>query len=298
MEEWNGVGIPPAAQRRIDEAASSKLASSLLTVTSHVGIGSVGYEPVSEVMGSVVLSTRGAVLPPCGVSQFGMGMSMGMGMSQGGPMGGGGMFGGQYEPYVDVINRGWTIAMERMMLESEAVSAHGVVGIRLTQRPFEEGAYEFMVMGTAVRSSVGHDHRGRSIFTTHLDGQDTSKLIQHGWTPSRLIVRINLGVRHDDYQTINASGMFSQNVEIPGYTQLMTRARAEARQGLLAHLARGKEAGVIVDSLEARIFGSGAQGHTDHYCEVRIIGTSIVPSGAREERVQGLPILYLSDKGE
>jgi len=293
VEQWNGVGIPPAAQRRIDEAASSKLASSLLSVTSHVGVGSVGYQPVSEVMGSVVLSTRGAVLPPCGVSQFGMGM----GMPQGSMMGGG-MFGGQYEPYVDVINRGWTIAMERLMLEAEAVSAHGVVGITLTQRPFEEGAYEFMVMGTAVRSSVGHEHRGRNIFSTHLDGQDTSKLIHHGWTPSRLIVRINLGVRHDDYQTVSASGAFAQNVEVPGYTQLMTRARADARQGLLAHLSRGKEAGVIVDSLDARIFGSGAQGHTDHYCEVRIIGTSVVPSGPREERVQGLPIMYLSDKGE
>ncbi|MHB8190974.1 MAG: heavy metal-binding domain-containing protein [Ferrimicrobium sp.] len=294
MADWNGVGLPPAAQRRIDNASSSDLRSSLLSVTAAAGVESVGYTPVSEVMGSIVMSTSGAVMPSCGVYAQGYGSPFGMQMNQG-AFGSGSYMGG-YEPYVDVINRGWSVAIERMLIEAKAVRAHGVVGIHLTQRGFEGGSIEFMVLGTAVRSNVSGDHHGRPIFTTHLDGQDVSKLVHHGWMPVTLVVEVSLAVRHDDYATLAQQSVFAQNTELPGYSQLLHSARSGARDRLRKHLTRKSEVGAIVDSLSTRIFSNEiAAGHSDHLCEVRVVGTTVAESGRHETKMQPLSILYLRD---
>ena len=298
MADWDGKGLPPAAQRRVESAAASSLRSSLLSITSNTGIESVGYRPVSEVMGSVVLSTYGAVMPSCGVYNQGYGAPFGMNSGMSGVrMGGGQQFYGGYEPYVDVINRGWTVAMNRMLTESSAVHAHGVVGVQLTQRRFEGGAIEFMAMGTAVRSTVVKDHHGRDIFTTHLDGQDVSKLLHHGWMPVRLIVEVTVAVRHDDYNTLNQGSMFAPNAELTGFSDLANSARSSARQSLRRHLKPNAEVGVIIDSLDSNIFRNElGQGHSDHLCEVRVVGTTIAQSGRSETRMEPLPIIYLKSR--
>ncbi len=295
MADWDGRGLPPAAQRRVESAAASTLRSSLLSITSNTGIESVGYRPVSEVMGSVVLGTYGAVMPSCGVYNQGYGSPFGY--NPGVRMGSGQQFYGGYEPYVDVINRGWTVAMNRMLAESKAVGAHGVVGIQLTQARFEGGAIEFMAMGTAVRSTVVKDHHGRDIFTTHLDGQDVSKLLHHGWMPVRLIVEVTVAVRHDDFNTLNQGSMFAPNAELTGFSELSNSARSSARQSLRRHLKPNAELGVIIDSLDANIFRNEmGQGHSDHLCEVRIVGTTIAQSGPSETRMEPLPIIYLKSR--
>jgi uncharacterized protein YbjQ (UPF0145 family) len=248
-------------------------------------------------MGSVVLSTYGAVMPSCGVYNQRYGSPFGMGGAAGVRMGAGQQFYGGYEPYVDVINRGWTMAMNRMLAEAKAVNAHGIVGIDLTQRRFEGGAIEFMAMGTAVRSTVVDDHHGRDIFTTHLDGQDVSKLVHHGWMPVRLIVEVTVAVRHDDYNTLNQGSMFAPNAELTGFSDLSNSARASARQSLQRHLKPKHEVGTIIDSLDTHIFRNDmGQGHSDHLCEVRVAGTTIAQSGVAETRMEPLSIIYLKSR--
>lgn len=287
---WDGRGLPPAAAKRVADAAHSRLRSSLLSISENTGVESVGYRPVSEVMGSVVLSTAGAVMPNCGY-YGGFGGPFGM---PGVQMGSGQQFYGGYEPYVDVVNRGWTVAMGRLETEAKAVGAHGVVGIRLTQQRFEGGAVEFMVMGTAVRSTVSHDHHGRELFTTHLSGQDVSKLVHHGWMPVRLLIDVTVGVRHDDWSTLQQSSTFAGNVELTGVSELVNSSRASARTAMLRHLKPRVEVGVIVDSLSSVVFRSDVgQGHSDHLCEVRAVGTTLAEAGPREQRMEPLPILYL-----
>jgi len=295
MTTWDGRGLPPAAAKRVADAAHAKLRSSLLSISANAGIESVGYHPVSEVMGSVVLSTAGAVMPSCGY--YGAGYAGGFGGPFGMPgvqMGAGQQFYGGYEPYVDVVNRGWTVAMGRLETEAKAVGAHGVVGIRLTQQRFEGGAVEFMVLGTAVRSVVTADHHGRDLFTTHLSGQDVSKLVHHGWMPVRLAIDVTVGVRHDDWSTLQQQSTFAGNVELSGVSELVNSSRASARSAMLRHLKPRVEVGVIVDSLTSHVFRNDmGQGHSDHLCEVRAVGTTLAESGPKEQRMEPLPILYL-----
>ncbi|MGC8464467.1 MAG: heavy metal-binding domain-containing protein [Acidimicrobiales bacterium] len=301
MAEWNGVGLPPAAQRRVEVAGQTDLRSSLLSVSSNTGMESVGFTPVSEVMGCIVLSTSGALMPSCGVYQqmgmtpFGLGMNAAparayLADTQGVTTSGG------YEPYVDVLNRGWAMAIDRMVQEATALGASGIVDVRLSEQRFEGGALEFMVLGTAVRSTViDHLHDGL-LFTTHVSGADFAKLVHHGWTPARLVVEVSLAIRHDDYLMLSQRSMFAQNVELPGLSELVSVARHGAKRRIERYLGRNHEVGAIIDSLRTRVFGNEPfENHSDHLAEVRVVGSTLRATGPQEFPMRTLSMISLKD---
>ena len=51
---WDGRGLPPAAQARIDRAAGDRITSSLLSIRGNVAVEGLGLDPVGEVMGGIV----------------------------------------------------------------------------------------------------------------------------------------------------------------------------------------------------------------------------------------------------
>jgi uncharacterized protein YbjQ (UPF0145 family) len=275
MTEWDGRGLPPAAQARVDRASTDGVRSSLLSIRGQAGVQSVGFDPVGEVMGCIVQQIGWSGWGGCGVYYGGLG---GFAMAAPTVTSGAGRGYGGFAPYVDALYHGWDTAMYRMMLEAHALGADGVVGVSWSQERLldQGGAQEFMVRGTAVRARSAI--RPAHIFSTDLSGGDVAKLMHAGWAPTELVWGISVSIRHDDYATRMTAGSWSmQNVEVPGYTELVTYARADARAMFEERAGRqGSDAATVSDmSLHVWQIEPG-EGHRDHVAEATVVGNSLV----------------------
>jgi uncharacterized protein YbjQ (UPF0145 family) len=276
MAEWDGSGLPPAALARVERASADGVRSSLLTVAGQVGVRSVGFEPVGEVMGCIVERIGWTGWGGCGV-YYGRGIG---GFSLAAPTLTSGGSGGysSFAPYVDAVYRGYDTAIHRMLLEAQALGADGVVGVVSTREPLldQSGAQEFVVRGTAVRAAS--TARPSHLFTTDLSGADVAKAMHAGWAPVELVWGISVAIRHDDYATRMAARPWStSNVEVPGYTELVTYARADARSRFEHRAARqGSEAATVSD-MSLRIWEiEPSEGHRDHVAEATVVGNALV----------------------
>ena len=54
MSDWDGRGLPPVAAERVRRAAAGGAWTSLLSAPAAAGLEVAGFEPVGEVMGSIV----------------------------------------------------------------------------------------------------------------------------------------------------------------------------------------------------------------------------------------------------
>lgn len=291
MTTWDGTGLPPAVQARVDRARTSGVRSSLLSVPGHVGIESCGFSPVGEVMGCIVEYIGFQGYGGCGFYGVGYGSGYGASAWSGGyatppvvTSGSGSGWAG-FAPYVDALYHGWDTALERMLSEAHQLGGDGVVGVELTERHLGSGNREFMALGTAVRSS-GATHVARP-FSTTLAGQDVAKLVQSGWMPAAIVVGISVAIRHDDYQTRMSQGAFAPNMEVAGFTELVTAVRADARHQLARRTAHVGAQGAILDS-EVRLAVhelEAGEGHRDHVAESSVLASALV----RFQRAETLP---------
>lgn len=276
MAQWDGRGLPPVAQARIDRARADGVRTSLLSTDATVSLGSVGFDAVGEVMGCVVESVGWSGYGGCGW----------MGMGYGG--GFGGMLGGYstpppvigtrdsrfaaFRPYADAIRRGYGTALSRLLQEAAALGADGVVGIRLSVSMLD-GAREFMAIGTAVRGRTAT--RPARPFTTDLSGSDVAKLLLAGWVPDCLLYAFDLAIRHDDWRTMGQASSWS-NTEISGYTELITYVRHVVRTDIAEQAARLRSDGFISSAMTLRIFEvEPGENHRDHVAESLMVGTAI-----------------------
>jgi uncharacterized protein YbjQ (UPF0145 family) len=276
MTEWDGRGLPPAAKARVNRASTDGVRSSLLSIRGQAGVQSVGLDPVGEVMGCIVEKIGWSGWGGCGV-YYGGGLG-GFAMTAPTVTSGSGRGYGGFAPYVDALYRGYDTAMYRMLLEAQALGADGVVGVSWSQERLldQAGAQEFMVRGTAVRARS--TSRPAHLFTTDLSGGDVAKLMHAGWAPTELVWGISVAIRHDDYATRLAARPWStQNIEIAGYTELVTYARADARAMFEQRAGRqGSDAATISDmSLHVWEIEPG-EGHRDHIAEAIVVGNSLV----------------------
>lgn len=276
MAEWDGRGLPPAAAARIARASSDGVRSSLLSIRGQVGVQSVGLEPLGEVMGCIVEQIGWTGWGGCG-AYYGRGLG---GFALAAPTltsGGGGGY-SSFGPYVEALYRGYDTAMHRMLLEAQALGADGVVGVVTSrERLFDQsGAQEFVARGTAVRA--GSTARPATLFSTDLSGGDVAKALHGGWVPAELVWGISVAIRHDDYATRMAARPWStQNVEVPGYTELVTYARADARARFEQRAARLGADAATVSSMTLQIREiEPSEGHRDHVAEATVVGNSLV----------------------
>lgn len=297
MTFWDGTGLPPAVQARVDRARASGVRSSLLSVPGHVGIESCGFTPVGEVMGCIVQYIGFQGYGGCGYYGMGGGAYGMAGGGYGGQWGGGGyatppvVTSGSgsgwagFTPYVNALYHGWDTALDRMLTEALELGADGIVGVTLSEQHLGAGNREFMALGTAVRS-LGTTHTGRP-FTTTLAGQDVAKLFHSGWMPAAIVVGISVAIRHDDYRTQMSQGAFAPNMEVAGFTELVNAVRADARHQLERRTAHAGAEGAILDSpvrLAVHELEAG-EGHRDHVAESSVLASAIV----RFHRAETLP---------
>lgn len=268
-DQWDGRGLPPVAAARVHRAASGGPWTSMLTVPSAAGLSATEFEPVGEVMGSIVQNVGWSGYGGCGA--WGIGGFGGLGGVPGplAPV-------PAFAPYVEALRHGYDTALARMQLEATGIGADGVVGVSLTAGAFDQGSREFMALGTAVRSRRPHE-RPRQPFCTGLAGQDVAKLVGAGWLPVRIVYGIALYVRHDDMVTRSQASWMSGNTEVAGYTQLVTAARADARRDFTRRVAAAGAEGAIVSEMGLWMREiEPAENHRDHVAEATVFGNALL----------------------
>jgi uncharacterized protein YbjQ (UPF0145 family) len=249
--------------------------SSLLSPGGQAAVQSVGLDPVGEVMGCIVERIGWSGWGGCGMVG---GFGMGSGYTMSGPTitSSRGGYGG-YRPYVDALYRGYDTALARMLMEAQALGADGVVGVRWTQERLGEGdAHEFVARGTAVRARSRT--RPAYLFSTDLSGSEVTRLFHAGWVPAGLELGISVSIRHDDYATRLAARSWSgQNVEVPGYTELVTFARADARHRFEQRAARHSADAATVSSMSLHVWSiEPSDGHVDHVAHATVLGNAVL----------------------
>jgi uncharacterized protein YbjQ (UPF0145 family) len=279
---WDGTGLPPAAEARMERFARSGLRTSLLPVAGAAGVESVGLTPVGEVMGCMVQQIGWQGYGGCGYYGFGGYGSRTVTSGQGQGFAG-------YRPYVDALYRGYRTALQRMCTEAARMGADGVVGVRLRTEHMGNSSREFVALGTGVRARIG-GHLDKP-FTTELPGQDVAKLLGAGWVPATIGIGISVAIRHDDTATRIQSSWGSGNNEVDGYTELVTHVRSEARRHFQRAVADAGADGAIVSRMTLNVWSiEPSDGHRDHVAESEVFGTTI----ARFHRGQSAPTSTLT----
>ena len=301
--------LPLQAQWRIamlrnaaDTGAPGAFTSDLST-QEFAAIRSVGFRPVGQVMGSAVFNV-GWSYTGCGYNRYG-GAYGAVGYNQGGFSGQG--IGGSYgawapAPVVDVpavshlLEQARHRAVERLRTETAGLGGDGVVGVRLTVKSFYENGLEFMAVGTAVKGD-GVTKRPKKPFTSDLSGQDFAKLLRSGFVPVDLVQGVGAVIRHDDWSQRMQQGSWI-NQELTGSTNLVTAARAAARESLAQDAAKRGGHSVVLQDMQLNIFETrcayGGEDAHDHLVDAFIWGTAIVPINARSHpRKPEMPLSML-----
>jgi uncharacterized protein YbjQ (UPF0145 family) len=99
-----------------------------------------------------------------------------------------------------------------------------------------------------------------------------------GWVPAGLALGISIGSRHDDRATARQTRQWSGNVEVAGWTELVSGSRHDARRALEADVRRLGAEGVVIAGMRMRVRERdcpAAAGRRDHIVETTITGTAI-----------------------
>jgi len=266
VSDWDGRGLPPVAAERVRRAAAGGAWTSLLSAPAAAGLEVAGFDPVGEVMGSIVQRIGWSSYYGCGAQGW-YGTASRTVTSVQNPRAG-------FAPYAHMLETGWGTAIGRMVAEAAAIGADGIVGVRLSQNGLGNNAHEFTAIGTGVRArSRTRPHR---VFSTHLPGQDVAKLVLAGWVPTDLVIGIAVGIRHDDWNTRQQRTWSAGNVEVGAYTELIHQTRSDARRAFAAHVRSAGADGAVVASMRLNSWEiEPAEGHTDHVAESTIFGTAI-----------------------
>ncbi|MHB8245924.1 MAG: heavy metal-binding domain-containing protein [Acidimicrobiales bacterium] len=285
MSDWNGQGLPPAAQARMERARDGAPASSLLSIAGQTGLEGCGFRVVGEVMGCIVEHIGWDGWGGCGYYGQGgygggYGGSLGLGnqFGIGGPVntvtssGGAGYTG--FGAYAQALYAGYDTAMLRMLTECQAVGGDGVVGVSLTVNRLGNDNREFLAYGTAVKANG--PTRPRALFSTILPGQDVAKLLHGGWAPAGIVVGLSIAIRHDDWATVQQASTFAGNTEVSGYSDLVNHVRSDARREFERRTAAYGADGAISSSISLDIWEREAgENHRDHVALASVIGTAI-----------------------
>jgi uncharacterized protein YbjQ (UPF0145 family) len=226
---------------------------SALTTQEFAAVRGAGFEPVGQVFGAAVYAAGDARGYDCPGTPESFGL------------------------LVEAMYQARQTAIERMATECAGLGGHGVVGVRLRRGSFRLGGLEFTAIGTAVRAPGAAPGPGAP-FTSDLSGQDFARLVRAGWVPAGLALGISIGSRHDDRATARQTRQWSGNVEVAGWTELVSRSRHDARRALEGDVRRLGAEGVVIAGMQLRVRAQdcpAAVGRRDHIVEATITGTAI-----------------------
>jgi uncharacterized protein YbjQ (UPF0145 family) len=294
--------LPPAAVARLNGINRSGTWASALSTDEFAAIKSVGFEPVGQVLGAVVykIGYESSKECPTYCERKVYQLPVYTMVSSTGVM-------AAYAPLVNSLYEARRRAIARMSAECAALGGHGVVGVSLEigsfpaagiprgSSPQANRAVEFRAIGTAVRAPGAV--RLKRPFTSDVSGQEFAKLIMAGMVPVSLVLGISIGVRHDDWLKRGQSRWALGNVEVGGYTELVNRTRADARNELKLDVSRVHAEGVVVKRMDLRTSVERCEAVTgghDQRAEVTIVGTAITAFTQDRRAPQGPSLAVLS----
>ncbi len=266
--------LPLRAQERLQRQAQGAGAwTSDLSVDELAALHDVGFEPVGQVLGSTIY--RVSALR---VGLGGAGIGLGGMLSQQAAL----LTGASEIPVLSqALYEARRLALGRLEQEAQGLGAHGVVGVRLTIRPYEwgSGLTEFAALGTAVRRRTAAALPRP--FTSDLSGQEFGKLVRSGWMPAGLVLGACAMQAMVAFSGLGMGwGTVSSwwNQEVTPFTEALHRAQQVARQRLGADAARlGGEGIVGVESLrEIHEFATGSERVQGRLVEWVVTGTAVV----------------------
>jgi uncharacterized protein YbjQ (UPF0145 family) len=170
---------------------------------------------------------------------------------------------------------GRELAMDRMVDEADKLGADGIVGVNLNMAMYSwgEDVYEFVAMGTAVRSVSGQPGAHRAPngkpFTSDLSAQDFYRLLFTGSIPVSFV--FGICVYHVAHQgVIQSLRQAGRNVEMPLFTQAVYAARELALGRMQAESTKAQSNGIVG-------VRSGVANHVwgTHATEFSALGTAI-----------------------
>ena len=284
-------GIPLGAERRLRELGEHGGAfTSDLSVGDFALCHQLGLKPVSQVMGSSIYQVGYQTTPWPSA------------------MGGGFMF--EMQALSEAWNEVRELALGRLAQEAEHVGADAVVGVDLNtgEHDWAENAIEYVVIGTAVRhdnagapggsaagaaksrgvSPTGSGRHGRHApVLTELSVADYAKLLSAGVEPRGVVAWSSVFFVGASYSTQMMSGIggigFTQNQELPEFTQGVYSARESVVERLTHQAAKLDASGVIgvriAHGIQRTTVGAGTYSRGGLMVTFHAIGTAI-----REDR--------------
>ncbi len=235
-----------AEQRERRERGEPGSFTSNLTTDEFAAIRSVGFAPVGQVMGSVVINV-GWLYASCG---YYAGGGYGFGMS----------------PVVSVkasqqiMNQARFTAIDRLRQECAGLGGDGVVGVCLTAGYLRGHRVGVRGDGTAVRADG--DVRPKKPFTSDLSGQDFAKLLRAGWMPVGFVQGVGITLRHKDWtQSMQQRSFLNQ--ELVGPTALVSQARKAARKTLRNDAAQQGGHSVVLRDMYLNMYETRCRSNTE-----------------------------------
>jgi uncharacterized protein YbjQ (UPF0145 family) len=169
------------------------------------------------------------------------------------------------------------LAMSRMMEEAEALSADGIVGVRLSAKhmTWEPNMAEFVAIGTAVRATdktISYRTVSGKPFSSDLSGQDFWTLLRAGYRPLGLVM--GNCVYHVGYQGLGQwFRNIGKNVEMTNFTQALYDARELAMERMQAEASVLEAEGIIGANIHEHQYS-----WSSHVIEFFAIGTAVTPT--------------------
>ncbi len=275
-------GLPLQATRRLNEevAAGHPLFSSDLSTKEFTLTRTLGYQPLSQVMGSSIYHvgwqyTRTYSYNPS-------------------------------EKELTTVSQAHQhaaqLALSRLDQEAALLKAHGVIGVRLTTRDYEWGAnlLEFTAIGTAIR--LPNTPLPERPFLSDLSGQEFWTLLQAGYYP------VGIATGFCSYYIALGSRLTRQlkswlnwtNQEIIPFTQGIFTARNLAMSRLVSMARNFNAVGVVGmhvsfdrQLIEYETEYSGP--HQDLALRFSVMGTAITAQRANHVIPSPKPTLTLTD---
>ena len=243
MSDWDGRGLPPVAAERVRRAAEGGAWTSLLSPPAAAGLEVAGFDPVGEVMGSMVQRIGWSSFYGCGATGL-YGATSRTITSRRQPTGGlrslrarpGHRLGHRDRPD---DHRG-DHDRSRRHRRSSACPRTAWATPCTSSRPW------------AQRSAPRLGHPPRAGVDCICPGQDVAKLVLAGWVPVELALGIAVGIRHDDWATRQQRTWTAGNIEVAAHTELVNQTRADARMLLRRRIAAVGADGAIISSMRLR----------------------------------------------
>jgi len=273
-------GLPLRAQERLAQERNPdgrpRIWTSDLSVSEWLTSRSVGFEPISQVLGASMYHLA------YNMNQWGRWNT------------------GEIAMFSQALYHARSLALGRLLQEATALGAHGVIGVRLEHKEYEWGwnLLEFSALGTAVRLQNWPGTLPQP-FTSDLSGQEFLKVLQAGYVPAALAMGCVAYYISPNWQDRMARQSWV-NQEMQGFTQAVYAARHLAFTRL-AEDARGFQAeGVIGSDIHMqvkRVAGANDNNAYDRYIvEFFAFGTAISEVSQAHARVNPQLVLDLEDK--